>query len=136
MNGATTVATVNGYWITHRIYALTAGSGGTNAGIITGTSAAAGTPVLISMLAGMGQSQLGIYQVPLNKTLLMLDIGMSTITTGAVNLSIFAKPFGGVFNLKRNYSVNATGRSSVQHEFTPPLKFTEKTIIKMTGTAT
>lgn len=29
----------------------------------------------------------------------------------------------------------ATGSSSVRHEFTPPLKFTEKTIVKLTGTA-
>lgn len=135
MNGVTPVATANGYWIIHRLIALTAGSGGTNAGIITGTSAAAGTPVLISMLAGMGQSQFGLYQVPRNKTLLILKMGASSTTTGTVNVAIFAKPFGGVFNLKRNYSVNSTGSSSVQHEFTPPLKFTEKTIVKLTGTA-
>lgn len=135
MDGTTPVATANGYWIIHRIIVLTAGSGGTNAGTITGTSAAAGTPVLISVAIGQGQSQFGIYQVPRNKTLLILDIGASSTTTGTVNISVFAKPFGGVFNLKRNYSVNATGSSSVQHEFMPPLKFTEKTIVKLTGTA-
>lgn len=135
MDGLTPVATANGYWIIHRIIVLTAGSGGTNAGAITATSAAAGTPILITVLAGMGQTQCAIYQVPRNKTLLMLDIGASSTTTGTVNVSIFAKPFGGVFNLKRNYSVNATGSSSVQHKFTPPLKFEQKTIVKLTGTA-
>lgn len=135
LNGATPVATSSGFWIVHNVSVLTAGSGGTNAGVITGTSAAAGTPVLASVAIGKGRSENAIYMVPRNKTLLLFDISGSTTTTGTVNIGLWTKTFGGVFNIRRNYSVNGTGSSSFSHDFVPPLKIEAKTIVKLTGEA-
>lgn len=134
LNGTTPVNTVNSYFIIHRMIVATAGSGGTNVGTITTLSAGGGTPALASIQIGKGQTQFCIYQIPAGYTGYLYRYS-GGITGGAnLDLELFAKPFGGAFNLKGTLVLT----SATQHgelEFKAPLKFTEKTIIKMTGTA-
>jgi hypothetical protein len=114
----------------------TAGSGNTNAGPITTTSNGGGTPAMSSIQIGEGQTQFCIYQIPAGYTGYLTNY-QGGITTGtALDLKLYAKPFGGVFNLKGNLPLNLTGSSFDQRVYKTPLKFTEKTIVKLTGTAT
>ncbi len=135
LNGTTPVATANSYFIIHRALVETGGSGGTNAGAITGTSNGGGAPTMITVLAGKGQSQFGIYQVPAGYTAYIdiWDGGISGGTTGTVEL--FIKPFGGVFNLKGSLQLNAAGTSNTGRALFFPIQVTEKSVIKLVGTA-
>lgn len=133
--GAANVPTVNSYFIVHRIIVLTAGTGGTNAGTITGTSTGGGTPVMISVTIGKGQSQFCIYQVPRGYTA-YLEKFQGSVNGGALlDLELFAKPSGGVYNLKGTLLLNTTASSYVVKQYDTPMKFTEMTTVKLTGTA-
>lgn len=129
LNGQSNVATVNGFWIIHRVIVLTAGTGGTNAGDITGTSTASGTPVMIKVLTGAAQSQFCIYQVPLGKRLLITHIGAPVSSSATVDVGLYEKPFGGVYNLKRNFTLSGAGSSSFDLRFDPYLSYPAKSTL-------
>lgn len=136
LNGTTPVNTVNSYFIIHRMIVATAGSGDTNAGTITTTSNGGGTPVMASIQIGEGQTQFCIYQIPSGYTGYLKKY-QGGITTGtALDLKLYAKPFGGVFNLKGNLPLQSGGSSFDVREYSTPLKFSAKTIVKLRGTAT
>jgi len=135
LNGLANVSTVLSYTFMSRIIVLTAGSGGTNAGLITATAATDAT-ITITVQIGKAQSQLAIYQVPAGKTA-YIDNYYGGISGGtALDLELFVKPFGGAFNLKNTLSLTLAGTSSDEHVFKYPLKVEEKGIIKLSGTAT
>lgn len=135
LNGAGNVPTVNSYVFIHRMIVATAGSGGTNAGVITATAQTDAT-VTISIQTGKGQSQFGIYQIPANKTGYLYGYYGAISGTGGLDLEIFVKPFGGIFNLKHCLTLNSTGSSSSSHKFEIPMVISEKSIVKLSGTAT
>ena len=135
--GATPVPTVGGYFFISSVRILTAGSGGVNAGIITGTSAASGTPVLITMAASTNKSCLGVYMVPAGFTAVINKFGGNMVQasgTVAVNLSI--KPFGGVFETHESLILASGAYASASRAYTGQSKTAlAKSIIKLTGTA-
>lgn len=135
MNGVGAVATSGSYTIIHRMLVATAGSGGTNAGTITATAQTDAT-VTITIVIGKGQSQLGVYQVPASKTAYILNYYGSIYGGTSLDLELFIKPFGGVFNLKHTLGLTVGGNSSQDYSFIVPMQVTEKSIIKLTGTAT
>lgn len=136
MNGATPVNTVNSFVIIHRMIVLTAGSGGTNAGTITATAAVDGT-VTAAILASKGQTQLCIYQVPAGHSAYLYSYGGSY--NGAVNSSVtielFARPFGGAWNLKGSLGLMATGANFGVRTYRFPVRYAEKTLLKLTATS-
>lgn len=136
LNGVANVATVNSYVIIHRMIVQTAGSVGSNVGTITATAVTDAT-ISIAMVIGKNQTQLAIYQVPAGYTAYMSKYKSSF--DGGANSSVFtelfAKAFGGVFALKGTLILNIDGTSAGVREFTTPLVFAEKTIIKLTATA-
>lgn len=137
LNGTNNVLSVNSYWIIHRAIVLTAGSGATNAGAITLTSTAAGTPVLSTILATMAQTQFGIFQVPAGKTAYIDVIQacfQNTTNDTITDVNLFVKPFGGVFSLKVEINLMKTGTSCYTKTFTSPLKYEEKSIMKFRAT--
>lgn len=136
LNGTNAVSTVNSYVIVHRMIVATAGSGGTNAGTILATAATDST-VTTAIVIGKGQSQLGIYQVPAGYTGYVYKYGGS-MNGGAganVDLELFAKPLGGVFNLKSTINLAETGSGYADREFTFPNAFAAKTTLKLTATS-
>ncbi len=135
LNGTTPVNTANSYVIIHRMLVLTCGTGGTNAGTITATASSGGT-VSIGMVIGKGQSQFCIYQIPAGYTAYLTKYICSTNAgpSSHVDVELFAKPFGGCFNLKGTITLDTDGVSSDVREYLVPLQFTEKTIIKLTAT--
>ena len=134
LNGTVAVATSNSYWIIHTMIVATAGTGETAAGTITTVWTGGGTPVGPSIIIGANQTQFCIYQVPVATTLYIHNIQGGIQNGTNCDISLFAKPFGGVFNLKSVVALNLAGSSHSVHEFKLPLKFAAKTIIKLKGT--
>jgi hypothetical protein len=135
LSGAVAVTTVNTYWIIHRIIVLTAGTGATNAGTITSVWTGGGTPVGPSITIGKGQTQFCIYQIPAGYSG-YLERYQGGMNGGALlDLELWNKPFGGIYNLKGTLLLNLTGNSYQCREYETPLKFEAKSIVKLTGTA-
>jgi len=136
MNGTTDVATSNSYVIIHRMIVATAGSGGTNAGTITAT-AVTDASITAAIVIGKGQTQICIYQIPASYSGYLSSYGGSVSGGASANiiLELFAKPFGGVFNLKGTINLAETGNTGFRRVYDTPLKFTEKTLIKLTATS-
>lgn len=83
LNGTTNVLTTNAYLRVSDLRCLTAGSVGTNAGIITATASASATVQgIINVLEGVGHN--GFYTVPADRTayLLFTDIASAKIVGG------------------------------------------------------
>lgn len=136
LNGATPVNTVSSYTMIHRLTALTAGSGDVNAGAITATAAVDAT-VTCGIMVSAGRSQQAIFQIPAGKTgyLIQIQGGLQGGGSGAVDLFVFAKPFGGAFTVLDNVALDSVGASALQINYMVPLVVTEKTIIKLRGTS-
>lgn len=136
LSGATPVNTSNSFIIIHRMIVLTAGTGGTNAGTITATASSGGT-VSAAIIIGKAQTQLALYQIPAGYTGYLFDYW--GIFNGGVNsnvdVELFAKPFGGVFNLKGTLTLSINGTSVASRLYNTPLSFAEKTLLKLTATS-
>lgn len=136
LNGIVPVATALSYFIIHRVEVATAGIGETNAGVISSVWTGGGTPVGPTVSIGKGQSQFCIYQIPAGYTGYLQQYGGGMQGGTALDLELFVKPFGGVFNLKHTIPLNLTGNSYDRYTPKYPLKVLEKGIVKLTGTAT
>ena len=135
LNGTTPVNTALSYFIIHRIVVATAGTGATNAGTITSTWTGGGTPAGPSIVVGKGQTQFAIYQVPAGFTGYIEQYGGGTQGGTTLDLELFVKPFGGVYNLKHTLALSSTGTSNETYFYKFPLKVLEKGIVKLVGTA-
>ena len=94
--------------------------------IIQGGSLAA------KILSGLGQTLMSVYTVPAGKTAYLLDLHMGSdkaSTNTAMTYRLFCRPFGGAFNIKGNF--NAAGGQSLDINYPVPLKFDEKSDIKV-----
>ena len=86
--------------------------------------------------ANLGQTLMAVYTIPAGKTgyLLKANFGSDKASTNsAMGYSIMARPFGGTFNIKGRF-YSAGGQNIVQ-EYPIPLKFDEKTDIRIDITA-
>lgn len=116
MNGQTGVTTSLSYLRVHRMQAVTAGSGETNAGnIYMGTGAiTAGKPAVVhgEIIAGEGQTLQAIYCVPNAKTAYVVEASISVGTGKAFTGGFYVRAFGeDVFQIKQKIilSESATG---------------------------
>jgi hypothetical protein len=94
LNGATPVVTANSYLRVNYAYILTAGSGGVNAGNITGTLSA--NPIFY-IEANQGQAHQLQYTVPAGKSLLVMSTRYGTgrfQSTGDLHILGQVRPFG------------------------------------------
>lgn len=136
LNGTTPVNTVNSFVIIHRMIVLTAGSSATNVGTITATAATDAT-VSCAIVIGKAQTQFCIYQIPTGYTGYLFKYGGS-INGGTgtnVDLELFAKPFGGCYNLKGTIVLSISGVSAGVREYNTPISYAAKTTIKITATS-
>lgn len=84
------------------------------------------------ILTSLGQTLMAVYTVPAGKTayLMKLELGSDKASTNsAMDYRLFARPYGGTFNIKGLF--NAAGGQSLTIEYPIPLKFTEKTDLKV-----
>lgn len=136
LNGVTPVNTVGSYNIIHRMIVKTAGSGGYNVGTITATAATDAT-VTAAIAPLTNQTLMAIWQVPASKTFFLKRYYASVNGSVAVHadIELWAKPFGETWQLKHIIGVDSEGSGIVDMKFCPPMKFTEKTIIRMRATS-
>ena len=140
LNGQTGVELNGSTWFrVNRIVVNTAGSGGANAGVLyvgTEASPTSGVPTnkYATVLAGDNQTLIGFYTVPRGYTafLTQKDVSASSSAGKFAILSLVARPFGGVFNIKDRV-LSSQGYSSIEYPY--PLKFTEKTDIEVRAQA-
>ena len=140
LNGQLGVELNGSTWFrVNRIVVNTAGSGGANAGVLyVGTEAtpSGGVPTnkYATVLAGDNQTLMCIYTVPRGYTafLTQKDVSASSSAGKFAILSLVARPFGGVFNLKDRV-LSSQGYSNIAYPY--PLKFTEKTDLEVRAQA-
>lgn len=135
MNGTTNVATVGSYIIIYRMYVVTAGSGGANAGAITATAQTDAT-VTARIEIGDNQTLMAIYQIPAGKTGYITHYYGSmnnVVTATSGDLKLLIKPFGEVYQIKHIIGVISTGSSIIHYQYDIPLVVTEKSLIKLSA---
>ena len=82
------------------------------------------------ILTDNGQTLMAVYTVPAGCTAyLMKFVGTTDKANVDVKFKIFARPFGGTFNLKGEFGTQ--GGNPIMYEYMIPLEFTEKTDIKI-----
>lgn len=134
LNGTTPVNTVGSYIIIDFMFINTAGSGGTNAGIITATAATDTTITAQINVNGMNQTQMAIHQVRAGHKAYInhWDCGMFQQTASSSSeVWLMTKSFGGVWRTRRVALLNNSGNSHHTDQFLPPIELTEKTLIKI-----
>lgn len=134
LNGQTEVLTTNLFIRVFRAFVVTAGSGGTAAGVIyvgTGT-VTAGVPatVLAAIPLGANQSQMAMWTVPAGYTLYVYG---GTFTAASNNVAHYAlglflvRPFGSVFRNVADITVNS---NVFRYDWEIPLPVPEKSDIE------
>lgn len=84
---------------------------------------------------GTNQTLMAIYTVPAGKTGYMQDWYAATAGSNKASnyiIKVKARPFGQVFQTKHVSSISDSGSSHVQHNYTEPEVFIEKTDIEIT----
>lgn len=140
LNGTSTVASVTNF---QRVFRMKNVDTTDNAGSIYcfthDTAVVAGVPatsanVRAIMQPGNNQTLMAIYTIPNGYTGYMRDWYAST--AGAKRdsqhtIQVRARPQGQVFQLKHESNISVNGTSYIQHEYTEPEKFSEKTDIEV-----
>ena len=135
LNGQTSVNTTQEFLRINRMIILSAGSGGTNAGVVyagTGT-VTSGVPAnkYATVAVGDGQTLMALWTVPATYTayLYQTDITVATAQNNKyATVHFVARPFGEVFQVKDKVVKSEGGHSQ---EYTSPLKFEEKTDLEI-----
>jgi len=134
--GATLVPTTNSYTRMFRIIVRSGGSGGANVGTITATAQVDGT-ISAQIDPLNNQTLMALYTVPAAKTAYMVMIyhGLLRQTAAGVDISMFVRPPGEVFQLKVSQGSNTQGTTYSRHDIVVPQAFAAQTDIKMRGDA-
>lgn len=111
---------------------------------VTGTAQTAGVPDTASSVRaivnnGNNQTLMAVYTIPAGKTGYMRD-WYTALAGGSKSsnykIKLRARPLGGVFQLKHTSAIAEVGSSHVQHTYTEPETFQEKTDVEMTVSTT
>ena len=138
LNGQTAVNTTQSYLRINRMIVRSAGSGGSNAGIIyagTGTVTAGVPANIYATINGDGTNQtlMALWTVPAGYTgyLMQYDVsnGTTSNTPAVCKMTLVARPFGEVFQSKDVKSL--TTGMHIENTLIVPVKFTEKTDIEV-----
>lgn len=92
------------------------------------------TTVRAIITIGNNQTAMALYTVPNGKTAYMGDwyAGVSGASKSSnYEITLYARPFGQVWQLKHIAAISDTGASSIQHQYSSPLVFAAKTDIRM-----
>lgn len=126
LDGTTSVNTANAYQRVYRMYVLTAGSNGANAGTITATATGDGT-VTAQIQPSNNQTLMAIYTVPIDRTLYLTGYYAALNSAGGasaladVNLVSRSTGADSVFRTRHVLGIISTGSSYWHHEFEVPL---------------
>lgn len=88
---------------------------------------------------GYNQTLMALYTIPNGFTGFVVSVWGNdnrVVTTGAADITFWARSFGGVFRVQRTVGAQISGNTGFQHYFTPYAKYSSKTDLKMTGIGT
>jgi|TARA_Y100000310_G_scaffold311768_2_gene358363 hypothetical protein len=110
LSGSTPVSLGAGtYSRATKVTVLTAGSTGANEGVITLRHTTTTANVFATLPVGYNQTQIACYTVPLNKELHInranVLMSLSGGGNGSANITIRSRPYGGVYNTRRNAEI-------------------------------
>jgi hypothetical protein len=137
LDGQTVVNTTNEFLRINRMIVRSAGSGGTNAGVIyagTGT-VTSGVPAnkYATVAVGDGQTLMALWTVPAGYTAYLYGSHVTAACTTSNKLltaTIVARPFGEVFQVKDKFGIQIDG-GDINQIYHFPIKFDEKTDIEV-----
>ena len=92
--------------------------------------------VVAKIVEDLGQTLMAVYTVPAGKTAYLMKLQMGSdkaSTNSAMSYSLMAKDFGGTFRIRGRFF--SAGGQNIITEYPVPLKFNEKTDIKIDCTA-
>lgn len=133
-----TAASNNRYIIVYRMFGLTAGSGGVNAGNITATNVSTAS-VGAQISTGYNQTLMAIYMVEKGHTLFLKSYYASmnrSVTSGSADIFLWTKSIPGVWRLRHIIGTVGAGASHFRHPFEPHLKVGEKILIRIEAAVT
>ena len=138
LNGQTAVNSTQSYLRINRMIVRSAGSGGSNAGIIYAGTGTVTTGVPANIYAtingdGTNQTLMALWTVPAGYTgyLMQYDVsnGTTSNTPAVCKLTLVARPYGEVFQSKDVKSL--TTGMHIENTLVVPVKFAEKTDIEV-----
>ena len=91
-----------------------------------------GGSIAAKIIEDQGQTLMAVYTVPAGKTAYLTHVNYSSdkaATNSAMQFRLFARPENGTFNIKGVLS--SAGGAVIDYKYDVPLKFTEKTDIKI-----
>jgi hypothetical protein len=136
LTGTVVVTAANSYSMIHEMIVRTAGSGGVNAGTITANANTDGN-ITAQINVGNNKTMMAIYKIPAGSdgcvTNFSAAINRVTVT-GSVDIFLYAKPTGEVWQLENQAGLVAAGVSRFQHVYKSPLCFEPLTLVKMAAT--
>jgi hypothetical protein len=106
---------------------VTANTGTTNADEIRIKNGVNDVAVII---AGAGQTLMSLYTIPAGKTGYLMKLQGSVDAGNDALFRLYARPFGGAFNVRGQFGVFASG---FNYDYPVPLRFEEKTDIEIKG---
>lgn len=128
MNGVSNVNPTGSYIRIYKAYVATAGSGGTNAGVIT---VADGTGTFITIPAGLNTSLAAAYTVPADYSVgHILRWHVGSITSGNVFAVLYTRALGASWVVSAFQVVSSS--ASVTQQFPIPITVAAKTDIRLT----
>jgi len=91
-----------------------------------------GGSIAAKIIEDQGQTLMAVYTVPAGKTAYLTHVNYSSdkaATNSAMQFRLFARPENGTFNIKG--VLGSAGGAVIDYNYDVPLKFTEKTDIKI-----
>jgi len=82
------------------------------------------------IIAGAGQTLMSLYTIPAGKTGYLMKLQGSIDANNDALFRLYARPFGGAFNVKGQFGVFASG---FNYDYPVPLRFEEKTDLEVKG---
>ncbi len=135
LGGTDAVTLVNSYRVLYRVIVMTAGSGLTNAGILTFVSP--GSITILTIPAGYGQSKIAVYPIAADEDAFIYCWGISNLTASAdLTASLFVLNVdGNVWNVKDDLHSRVTGDSGPHRDYSKfPIKISGKAVIRIAVT--
>ena len=91
-----------------------------------------GGSIAAKIIEDQGQTLMAVYTVPAGKTAYLTHVNYSSdkaATNSAMQFRLFARPENGTFNIKG--VLGSAGGAVIDYKYSVPLKFDEKTDIKI-----
>jgi hypothetical protein len=137
LNASTAVSTAQSYLRVYRAVVETAGSAGINkdhiyvyTGANTGGTPNATASIRACISPSHGQTQMAVYTIPAGKTGYWVGYDSTIGGTRIGTFEIFTRPFGGAFNIKKEYDLT---NDHVDSHFAVPEEIPEKTDMEFRG---